>query len=307
MNIVSFKNIYKSYGDNLVIEDLSFDVSAGKVFGLLGPNGAGKTTLMRLMTNITLPVSGNILFKDSPFSKKDVRRIGYMPEERGLYTNMKIFEHLLYIAKLYGIETNAAKDNIEYWLTKLGMTSFANRYIGALSKGMSQKIQFIATVIHSPDLLVLDEPFSGLDPISSQAIEMEILELKSKGTSIILSTHRMDQVETFCDEVLLINKGKKIVQGSIADLKNTYKENVICINTLAQVPIELFQGFELLFHVGNEYYFRYLDEVDRTEILKRFISNDITVSSFSDSLPRINEIFIKLINADHNSNQLQPI
>lgn len=298
MNIISFKDISKSYGANTVINAINFDIKKGQVFGLLGPNGAGKTTIMRLMTKISLPDSGDIFFKDKLFEKKDVLKIGYMPEERGLYTNMKIFEHLFYIAKLYGLDSKVAKNDIDFWLTKLGMISFSNRYIGALSKGMSQKIQFIAIVLHRPELLVLDEPFSGLDPISLLAIEKEILELRSSGTSVILSTHRMDQIETFCDEVLLINNGQKIVQGSIAKLKDLYKENIISISTAIALPEAVKKSFDTVFQEHNTYYLKYQSDQDRRDILKCIMDNNIPIISFNERLPAINEIFIKLIERD---------
>jgi len=295
MNIIGFELVNKRYGNNQIINDLSFTVPKGKIFGLLGPNGAGKTTLMRLMTRITLADNGSILFEEAPLNKNDVRRIGYMPEERGLYTSMKVFEQLVYIAKLYGLNIPEAKKDIEQWLTKLGMMAYADRPIGALSKGMSQKIQFIATVIHRPRLLVLDEPFSGLDPISSLAIEREIAELKDRGTSIILSTHRMDQVENFCDEVLLINRGSKVVQGTVMHLKNKFKEKVVSVIMERELPSHVTDNFKLLQSNDSHYFFKYENDEEKRKILADIMGCSIPLVAFNETFPRINDIFINLI------------
>lgn len=295
MNIISFQNIFKSYGTNPVIHDLSFDAETSKIFGLLGPNGAGKTTLMRLMTNITVANSGTVLYNGAPITKNDVRKIGYMPEERGLYSNMKVFEHLFYIAKLYNLNIKEARKSIDHWLTKLEMLQYSNKLIGALSKGMSQKIQFIATVLHNPDLLVLDEPFSGLDPISSQALEKEFIELKKNGVSIILSTHRMDQIELLCDNVLLINKGRKLIQSNVQDLKNSYKENIVEIKTASTLTKDIIVEFDLEDKQNNCYSFVYKDSFDRQNLFKSIIRTNIDIISYNEMIPKINDIFIKLI------------
>lgn len=295
MNLITLKNINKRYGTNHVIKSLDCTISKNKIFGLLGPNGAGKTTLMRLMTRITLPDSGNLFYAGKKFTQKDVRKIGYMPEERGLYINMKVTEHLMYIAKLYDIDRNIAKKRIDEWLSKLGMASVAHKLIGALSKGMSQKIQFIATVLHQPELLVLDEPFSGLDPVSAQALETELISLSNTGTTVILSTHRMDQVENFCDHVLLINHGTRVIEGTVKELKNKFRDNILKIETNATIPQEILDQYHVVSKAENTYHLKLETIEDKRRIFSDLFQNRIDIISLYEILPSMHDIFIRLI------------
>lgn len=235
MALLSLQHITKQYGNYKASDDVSFEISGGKIFGLLGPNGAGKTTLIRMITRILYPDSGSIFFKGEPLSDKHTERIGYMPEERGLYKKMKVGEHLIYLGRLKGLTKQKAKENVDFWLKKFEIENWYNKNIEELSKGMSQKAQFIATVLHDPDLLILDEPFSGLDPINSKLIEEEIHLMSRKGKTIVFSTHRMEQVEEICDEIMLVNQGRKILEGSVKELKHRFKENKFRIAFNAEI------------------------------------------------------------------------
>jgi ABC-2 type transport system ATP-binding protein len=215
MPLLSLQHIVKQYGNYRASDDVSFEIPQGKIFGLLGPNGAGKTTLIRMITRILYPDSGSILFNGENLSDKHTELIGYMPEERGLYKKMKVGEHLIYLGRLKGLSLQKSREHVKYWVDKFQIDSWQNKLIEELSKGMSQKIQFIATVLHDPQLLILDEPFSGLDPINSKLIEDEIHAMSAQGKTIIFSTHRMEQVEEICDEIVLVNKGKKYLRAAL--------------------------------------------------------------------------------------------
>ena len=226
MPLLELQHLKKYYATQKAVDDISFSVEPGSIFGLLGPNGAGKTTLLRMVTGILYPDQGQILFEGKPFDPmKDVERIGYMPEERGLYKKMKIGEQALYLAQLKGLSKNEALRLIKDWFVKLEMQSWWNKKVEDLSKGMSQKLQFVTTVLHNPKLIILDEPFSGLDPVNSNIIKDEIFNLAKKGATIIFSTHRMEQVEEICDHITLVNKGTKILDGTVSDIKQQFKQN----------------------------------------------------------------------------------
>src|SRR4030095_16145926 len=236
MALLELRNLKKYYATQKAVDDISFSVESKSIFGLLGPNGAGKTTLLRMVTGILYPDQGEILFEGKPFDPmKDVERIGYMPEERGLYKKMKIGEQALYLAQLKGLSKNEALRLIKDWFVKLEMQSWWNKKVEDLSKGMSQKLQFVTTVLHEPKLIILDEPFSGLDPLNTNVIKDEIYKLSKKGATIIFSTHRMEQVEEICDHIVLINKGKKILDGSVRQVKQDFKENLFSIG-FEQMP-----------------------------------------------------------------------
>ena len=227
MNILEIQNLKKYYATQKAVDDISFAIPENTIFGLLGPNGAGKTTLLRMITGIFYPDSGSIIFEGKKFDPaNDISRIGYMPEERGLYKKMKIGEQALYLAMLKGLSRHDAMKKIKEWFVKFEMESWWNKKVDDLSKGMSQKLQFVTTVLHEPRLLILDEPFSGLDPVNSNLIKDEIYKLAKKGTTIIFSTHRMEQVEEICDDIILVNKGKKILDGSVKQVKQDCKENI---------------------------------------------------------------------------------
>ncbi|WP_158795274.1 ABC transporter ATP-binding protein [Pedobacter sp. L105] len=223
--MLSVKNIVKQYATHRALDDVSLEVEQGKIFGLLGPNGAGKTSLIRIITQITAPDSGEVLFNGKRLSAEHINQIGYLPEERGLYKKMEIGEQVLYLAKLKGLSTPEATKRVKFWFEKLEMGSWWSKKVEDLSKGMQQKVQFVATVLHQPELIILDEPFSGFDPVNAEVIKNEILELNKQGATFIFSTHRMESVEELCDSIALIHRSKKIMDGSVLDIKNKYRNN----------------------------------------------------------------------------------
>ena len=294
MNQLVLSHIEKKYGDYVASADVSFDIPRGQIFGLLGPNGAGKTTLIRMITRITMPDRGTILFGGEPLSESHTNRIGYMPEERGLYKTMKVYEHLIYLARLKDLSSSEAAKRVNYWLDKFDIAGWKQKKIEELSKGMAQKIQFIATVIHDPDLLILDEPFSGLDPINAKLIEDEIYAFKQQGKTIIFSTHRMEQVEDICDEIVLINKGHKILEGKVAELKQRFKENKYSILYDGEISNGFASSFEVESVSPHEAIV--LAHSSDNEILRYFLDHNITVRGYNEILPSLNEIFIKAVN-----------
>src|SRR3954470_8113688 len=230
MNILEARNLKKYYATQKAVDDISFSIEEGKIFGLLGPNGAGKTTLLRMITGIFYPDDGEIIFDGRKFNPtEDILKIGYMPEERGLYKKMKIGEQAVYLAQLKGLSKSEAISKIKEWFTKFEMQSWWNKKVEDLSKGMGQKLQFVTTVLHEPSLIILDEPFSGLDPVNSNLIKEEIYNLAAKGSTIIFSTHRMEQVQEICNHIILLNKGTKILDGGVSQVKQKYKENLFRI------------------------------------------------------------------------------
>lgn len=295
MPLLSLQHIVKRYGTYCASDDVSFEIPKGKIFGLLGPNGAGKTTLIRMITRILYPDSGNILFNGEQLTDKHTENIGYMPEERGLYKKMKVGEHLIYLGRLKGLPKQQAKDNVNYWLKKFEIENWYNKSIEELSKGMSQKVQFIATVLHHPDLLILDEPFSGLDPINSKLIEDEIRSLSEQGKTIIFSTHRMEQVEEICDDIVLVNKGKKILEGGVKELKQRFKENKFHISYHGEIKDEWLNNLNVVERKTGEVVVQFQAEHKGNELLKLFVEHGMEVTSFNELLPSINEIFIRQV------------
>ena len=295
MPLLSLQHIVKQYGNYRASDDVSFEIPQGKIFGLLGPNGAGKTTLIRMITRILHPDSGSILFNGEVLSDKHTELIGYMPEERGLYKKMKVGEHLVYLGRLKGLSLQKAREHVQFWLQKFQIESWQNKFIEELSKGMSQKIQFIATVLHDPRLLILDEPFSGLDPINSKLIEEEIYAMSAQGKTIIFSTHRMEQVEEICDEIVLVNKGKKILEGEVKELKHRFKENKfkVCFND--EIPVEVLNNLNVVEKKPGELVVKFAQEHRGNELLKLFVEQGVEVTSFNEILPSINEIFIRQV------------
>src|SRR5690606_13221295 len=229
----SLQNIIKQYANHRALDDVSIDIPEGKIFGLLGPNGAGKTSLIRIINQITAPDSGKIYFDNELLSPKHIEQIGYLPEERGLYRKMKVGEQMIYLAQLKGLSKTEARKKLSYWFKKLDMATWWDKRIEDLSKGMQQKVQFIATILHDPKLIILDEPFSGFDPVNAQIIQEEILELNKNGATIIYSTHRMETVEELCDNIALINKSKKILDGAVKEIKKQYQNQSFLIDFLA--------------------------------------------------------------------------
>ena len=280
MSIIECKHVSKSFGEKVAIEDINLDIPEGKIFGLLGPNGAGKTTLIRIINRITIPNSGEVLFKGSPITQSDVEKIGYMPEERGLYRKMKVGEQAVYLARLKGMSTADARVALKDWFVRFGIENWWDKKVEELSKGMAQKLQFITTVVHNPSLMILDEPFSGFDPVNAELIRKEILRLRDEGATIILSTHNMESVEELCDNIALINKSHLVITGGVEEIRRKYGNDNV----------------ELV----------YTDEEGRhTEVLPRqkdgastlatYIGKGVQINSYRELMPRMNDIFIKLV------------
>ena len=296
MDILELQNLKKYFATQKAVDNISFTIKEGSIFGLLGPNGAGKTTLLRMITGIFYPDEGNIIFNGKKFDPiKDVGNIGYMPEERGLYKKMKIGEQALYLAQLKGLSKADAMQKIKAWFVKFEMESWWNKKVEDLSKGMSQKLQFVTTVLHEPKLIILDEPFSGLDPVNANLIKDEIYNLAKKGSTIIFSTHRMEQVEEICDHIVLINKGVKILDGSVIDVKNQFKENIYRLGAATSAHQLMTYIFEVIKHQPNELLLKLLHDSNTNDVLKFFINQDIPINSFNEVLPTLTEIFIKLV------------
>ena len=296
-NILELHNLKKHYATQKAVDDISFNVEEGSIFGLLGPNGAGKTTLLRMITGIIYPDTGSVLLDGKPFDPlNDIQNIGYMPEERGLYKKMKIGDHAMYLAQLKGLSKSDALTRIKYWFRRLEMESWWNKKVEDLSKGMSQKLQFVITVLHQPKLIILDEPFSGLDPLNANLIKDEIHELAKQGSSIIFSTHRMEQVEEICNHIVLINLGKKILDGTVSSIKQDFKENKFSIKLNRSVDTVYSNDlFKIIGQDKERLTLQMNSGVSSNDILMHFIQQGIMVESFNEILPSLNEIFIKLV------------
>jgi ABC-2 type transport system ATP-binding protein len=308
MSILEVRHLKKYYATQKAVDDISFSLEQGSIFGLLGPNGAGKTTLLRMVTGIFYPDSGDILFEGKKFDpNNDVLRIGYMPEERGLYKKMKIGEQAVYLARLKGLSRPEAIRKVKDWFIKFGMESWWNKKVEDLSKGMSQKLQFVTTVLHEPKLIILDEPFSGLDPVNTNLIKDEIYALAKRGSSIIFSTHRMEQVEEICDHIILVNKGKKILDGGVNQVKQQHKENLFKIGFEEEPSTISTNFFEVITKVDTSLIVKINDGYGSNDVLKHFINQDITVTAFNEMLPSLNEIFIKLVEGTALSRQFQAV
>ena len=306
MNILELHNLKKYFATQKAVDDISFDIKQGSIFGLLGPNGAGKTTLLRMITGIFYPDNGSILFNGRKFDPiNDIIHIGYMPEERGLYKKMKIGEQALYLAQLKGLSQSEATQKIKEWFIKFEMQSWWNKKVEDLSKGMSQKLQFVTTVLHEPKLIILDEPFSGLDPVNANLIKDEIFNLAKKGSTIIFSTHRMEQVEEICDHIVLVNKGTKILDGSVTEVKNQFKENVFSIGVKTGAEHLMTYIFDVIKHEPNQLLIRLHEEATTNDVLKYFINQGLPISSFNEVLPSLNDIFIKLVEGTPEARQFQ--
>ena len=295
-SILQLHNLKKHYASQKAVDDISFDIEQGSIFGLLGPNGAGKTTLLRMITGIFYPDSGSITFDGRAFDpENDIIKIGYMPEERGLYKKMKIGEQAVYLAQLKGLSKTEALAKVRFWFKRLEMETWWHKKVEDLSKGMSQKLQFLITVLHEPKLIILDEPFSGLDPVNANLIKDEIYGLAQRGSTIIFSTHRMEQVEEICDHIVLVNLGKKILDGTVADVKQQFKENKFSIK-LAGIPaIVEDKAYEIIDQRANEFIMKINESYKSNDVLQHFIGQDITIESFNEILPTLNDIFIHLV------------
>ncbi len=300
MALIECKNVCKNFGTKVALDNVSLDVPEGKIYGLLGPNGAGKTTMIRIINRITIPNSGEVLFNGRPITQRDVEKIGYLPEERGLYRKMEVGDQAMYLAQLKGMSEKDARAELKKWFVKFGIQDWWKKKVEELSKGMAQKVQFITTVVHKPSLMILDEPFSGFDPVNAELIRKEILELKEQGATIILSTHNMESVEELCDNIALINKSHLVLSGGVDEIRRQYGNNHV----------------ELIYSVDNalatvEGLFSVISEADDNglhtdvlsleheglgnEVLTSVIGQGLLVNSFKELLPRMNDIFIKLV------------
>lgn len=300
MQIIRCKNVSKSFGDKVALDHVSVDIPKGKIFGLLGPNGAGKTTLIRIINRITIPNDGEVLFEGRPITQDDVEKIGYLPEERGLYRKMKVGEQAMYFAQLKGMSAREAAAELKKWFVRFGIESWWNKKVEELSKGMAQKVQFITTVVHKPSLLILDEPFSGFDPVNAQIIREEILKLKEAGSTIILSTHNMESVEELCDNIALINKSHVVIAGGVDEIRHKYGNNnveLVYTGTFALQPErEVFKVLSDRDDAGRHTAVLALEQgVDSGAVLQAVLKQRINVNSFRELVPRMNDIFIKLV------------
>lgn len=302
-NILEVNNVVKQYGDYTALNNVSLAVPKGSIYGLLGPNGAGKTTLIRIINQITMPDSGSVLLDGVPLKPEHIQYIGYLPEERGLYKSMKVGEQCLYLAQLKGLSHDEAKKQLKYWFEKFGIQDWWNKKIQELSKGMAQKIQFVVTILHKPKLLILDEPFSGFDPVNANLIKDEIIELNKQGTSVIFSTHRMESVEEMCDYIALIHKSNKLIEGKLNDVKQQYRSNTFQIGVLTNNIEGLMYQLTQKFTVGQTT-FKSLNEDIKLEVqIGNHTSNELLailtefgqVTHFVEKIPSVNDIFIQTV------------
>ena len=294
MNILEINHLIKEYENKKALDSISLNVNEGRIFGLLGPNGAGKTTLLRIINQITAPDKGDILFCGERFKRQHIQNIGYLPEERGLYKSMKVGEQCLYLAQLKGLSKNDAKQKIYHWFKKLDMLDWLNKKVEELSKGMAQKVQFVSTVLHQPKLIILDEPFTGFDPINSEIIKNEIILLKKSGSTIILSTHRMESVEELCDDIALINSGQCILEGSVNEIKNNFKEHIFEVQFEGTIQNEI-QHFDTLVIESGYGIFKAKNKENTHTLIKQVVEQ-VNVTSFNEKLPTINDVFIQSVN-----------
>ena len=299
MELIQCKNVCKSFGEKVALDHVSVVISKGKIFGLLGPNGAGKTTLIRIINRITIPNSGEVIFDGRPITQDDVEKIGYLPEERGLYRKMKVGEQAMYFAQLKGMSAREASIELKKWFVRFGIESWWNKKVEELSKGMAQKVQFITTVVHKPSLLILDEPFSGFDPVNAQIIREEILRLKAEGATIILSTHNMESVEELCDNIALINRSHVVITGGVDEIRHKYGNNNVelvytggSLKSVSGLFTVLSDNDEAGRHTSV---LALEDGVDSNKALREVLMQGVTVNSFRELVPRMNDIFIKLV------------
>ncbi len=305
--ILEINNVSKYFGEFKALDNVSLKIRKGSVFGLLGPNGAGKTTLIRIINQIFMPDTGEVLLDGNPITFDDIRHFGYLPEERGLYRKMKVGEQAVYLAQLKGLSYHEAVKQIKYWFDKFEIRHWWNKKVEELSKGMQQKVQFIITVLHKPKILIFDEPFSGFDPINANMLKQEILNLKKEGATIIFSTHNMESVEEICEDIALINKSKKILEGNINEVKENFKENIFAVKYHQIIPEEDLENpkyniVEYKQKNGHTILKIKLTDtgVTHNELLTMLMQYG-TLVSFSEQLPSMNEIFIKVVEQQKNS------
>jgi ABC-2 type transport system ATP-binding protein len=298
--MLSIRNIVKQYAGHTALSDVSLEVSSGQIFGLLGPNGAGKTSLIRIINQITAPDSGEIYFDGQKLNQSHIERIGYMPEERGLYKKMAIGEQIVYLARLKGLSHAEATKRIKYWFEKLQIQDWWDKKVEELSKGMQQKAQFVATVLHEPDLIILDEPFSGFDPVNAEIIKDEILELNRKGATILFSTHRMESVEELCNSIALIHKSHKILDGRVKDIRNSYRSNTFLIEYSGnKLRLNGTEPFNLVAEAQTEEGFSIrlqLKEGTSVNEVLQYLLPQVNITHLQEVIPSVNEIFIQNVN-----------
>lgn len=305
MDLLNVKNICKSYVNHRALDNISIDIPRSSIFGLLGPNGAGKTTLIRIINQIINQDSGQILLHGTNINYNDIRKIGYMPEERGLYKKMKIGDFLLFMGKLKGLSRSESINAARDWFNNLEVSNWWNKNIEDLSKGMSQKVQFISTVLHNPDLIILDEPFSGFDPVNANLIKKNLLRLKDEGKTIIFSTHRMESVDELCDNLVMIDKSKKILSGKINDIKSAYKSDIYKIKHLNKIndKISSFSVIDSKIVVDNIYEseIKLIKKISSSDLLRLLLSNSIEILEFKQKTPNMNDIFIMKVEEGNNN------
>ncbi|KHJ39185.1 putative ABC transporter ATP-binding protein YxlF [Pedobacter glucosidilyticus] len=298
--MLSIRNIVKEYAKHRALDDVSLEIEKGNIFGLLGPNGAGKTSLIRIINQITAPDSGEVYFNGEKLNPEHINKIGYLPEERGLYKKMEIGEQMLYLARLKGLSKADAIKRIKFWFEKMEMQTWWKKKVEDLSKGMQQKVQFVATVLHDPELIILDEPFSGFDPVNAEIIKDEILELNKKGTTIIFSTHRMESVEQLCHHIALIHKSHKILDGSIKDIKNAYRNETYKIQYEGSLNLSQPSNFEVIQEAvqdeTQEITIKLNPGIKTNDVLLELIPQ-VQIKHMEEVIPSINEIFIQKVTA----------
>lgn len=304
MTNIRVENISKKFINHQALNDVSLEVNEGKIFGLLGPNGAGKTTLIRILNQIVLADSGSVYFDGEKLNPKHSRIIGYLPEERGLYKKMKIREQALYLVSLRGVLKRELNPKIDYWFDKFDLKRWEDKKVEDLSKGMAQKLQFIITILHDPKLLIFDEPFSGFDPINANMVKDEILEFKKKGCTIIFSTHNMSSVEEICDDIALINKSQKILDGNLHDIKQQYKSNVFVVKMLKNKDIQQSDFFKIIAEKEENEISQYEVKLENSELSNKLITHFVEygkIIGFEEKIPTMNEIFIRVVNENTSS------
>ncbi|MES2274635.1 MAG: ATP-binding cassette domain-containing protein [Bacteroidota bacterium] len=297
--MLSIRNIVKQYAGHCALSDVSLEVESGQIFGLLGPNGAGKTSLIRIINQITAPDSGEIFFNGEKLNQSHIERIGYMPEERGLYKKMEIGEQMIYLARLKGLSRDEARKRLKYWFEKLKIESWWTKKVEELSKGMQQKAQFVATILHEPELIILDEPFSGFDPVNAEEIKDEILELNKKGATILFSTHRMESVEEMCSAIALINKSKKILDGKVRDIRNSYRNDTYLVEYIGdKLSFDGSQPFDVVAETAN-----YDSNTLRIQLngktsndVLQYLMPRVRINMLQEVIPSLNEVFINKVN-----------
>ena len=294
-NILEINAVSKRYGNKVAVDAVSLQIPQGSIFGLLGPNGAGKTSLIRMITTITRPDEGEILLNGEPLQTEHPKMIGYLPEERGLYKKMNVGEHLVYLGQLKGLGKQQAQDAARQWLEKLDLQDRWGQAVETLSKGLQQQVQFIATVIHEPRLLILDEPFSGLDPVNTNRLKAEIRQLHEAGTSIIFSTHRMEQVEEICEHIALINAGRNVLEGGVSTIRDQYKQNHFYVSYEGELPENFTSDFTVVEEASQAVTLALPENFTGNKLLRALLNKGVQIRAFNEVLPSLNEIFIRIV------------